>query len=89
MARSNVEIVYRALLAGQEVAMDGFTLVADDDGKVYFKLICTKNNEDIEYRYGDCWLELNTFIGFCNKLTEEEITIIAANSALTSFNKRR
>lgn len=67
---------------GRELTIDGYTFMLAETYRGGIKPMLL---------VGDTWMgtELSHLADMCNKLTEEEITIMQANMALQSFNKTR
>jgi len=83
-------IVLEALFQGQEIELEitpkiKHRITMDNDELKIIALQVSKDSQE-EVLLG-CQLEVNEFIKICNKLSDEEISIIAANIALNKSRK--
>jgi hypothetical protein len=86
--RTKYDIVLRALNRGQRLELpDGFTYVMDGDElcievKMWNDATNLLEGVDGEMGWLTCDITLNDFTRLCDRITDEEIAIIAANATL-------
>lgn len=85
----------KAMLAGQEIDIDGRTFtIQESNGKYHVLMKChawrngklpSKDEPEIEWHHIDMGLEY--FLNACEKLNDDDLFILAAERALTEINR--
>lgn len=78
--RKKHDIVWRALILGYPIKLDGDVMALVDNS---LAIKAREDEEEITWITYD--MPLNDFIKKCNKLSDEEIDSIAMNTALNKF----
>ena len=86
MNKHNALIVLKALLAGHEFEYYNNILTMLDEQMV-FKLEKHSNNT-VSDHYVGCDMTVTHFIKWTSEMSEDNITILVANMALNSINKK-
>lgn len=82
--RKKYDIVWRALILGYVVKLDGDVMALVDN---QLAIKASENEEEIIWITYD--MSLNDFIKKCEKLSDEEIASIAMNNALNNSIERK
>ncbi len=92
--REKSVIVLEGLFQGQEIALqilpnEKLTVGLSEDNRLYFNGVRVSNGTNYETVPLLLDMSVNEFIKVCNKLTDDEVAIIAANTTLTKTNKQK
>ena len=87
--RPNGIIVLEAMLDGRKVKIDGQTWCMSEDHEICMPAKHYKGDLDGEYEEVGMKVEMSVgvFFNMCEKLTEEEVFTISAESVLTEINR--
>ena len=84
-------IVLQSLFDGLDITINNYKyrLVDLENGQKFLAMIMWNETKNIEHLVGSDHMTLSNFINECDKLKDDEIFIIAANSVLNQTHRRK